>query len=142
MTLWKSASLSVSILYLQFLASKEFSHTHTQMFTAIQFYSCDNKLAHNTKNSISLSLSLFSFQIIYYSPNVILNIILAYKIDRQYYYLFLIRVLSQYSFRILLNPSRHHLGYIYILYKAKWALLRHLLNYHQKLIHIFCIKHT
>jgi hypothetical protein len=111
MTLWKSASLSVSILYLQFLASKEFSHTHTQMFTAIQCYSCDNKLAHN-----------------YYSPNVILNIILAYKIDRQYYYLFLIRVLSQYSFRILLNPSRHHLGYIYILYKAKWALLRHLLN--------------
>jgi len=33
------------------------THTHTQMFTAIQFYSCDNKLAHNTKNIISLSVT-------------------------------------------------------------------------------------
>jgi hypothetical protein len=68
------------------------------VFTAIQLCSHDNELAHNAKSIILSSLLLMAFKELTVTPNAILIIKLAYKIDRQYYYLFLTRVLPRYLF--------------------------------------------
>jgi hypothetical protein len=83
-----------------------------------QLYACDNKLVQNAKNVSLLFLLLIGFQIIYYNPNIILNIILGYKIDREHYHLFLIQILPRYYFKYFLFQVGI-ITVIYIIYYTK-----------------------